>query len=562
MDTRFIQRAGAVGFSIIIVTLFYLQILKGDYYRDRARNNYIKIVPIPSIRGTIFDRRGIPLAIDKPVFNIAVTPYEIKRDKQTLFNEIAKFVKVEKDVLYDNYKKNFHNLFSPVNILTALSKEEALRVKERFQDRVLVKVEPQRYYPFPYEFSHILGYVKEANALPEKIKYGYAPSQRMGVRGIEQYYDSYLKGENGGDLLEVNSRGNIVGFVGKKDMRRGKDIYLTIDSRIQKLAYQSLGDHRGSIVIMNPYTGEIIALVSKPSFNLNNFITGKRIEKILKDPGRSLINRAIQGVYPPGSVFKPILAVGGLEKGVINPSTTFNCEGKIIVGDTEFKCWAVHGRQDLVSALAHSCNVYFYNLGLKLGVDNIAKWAKIFGLNQLTGIDLPYEKSGLVPGKVWKKKYRKSNWFVGDTLNLSIGQGYVGITPLRAVTLISVFANRGYLVHPFLAKRVDKLTLPHFGKKHLPISKKNIEVVRKGLREVVASPTGTGHLLEALNLDIAGKTGTAQTQGENHGWFVGFFPYHNPRYAFCVFLEHGGSSYQAIKVAYQLLKKMQEDNLL
>lgn len=563
MDTRFIQRTIAVTFSIILITLFYLQILKGNYYWDKARNNYIKIVPLLSIRGAVFDRKGIALAIDKPIFNIAVTPYEIKKDKEVLFSRIAKFVRVEERILYDNYKKNFRNLFSPVDILTDIDKEEALRVKERFKDKVIVRVAPRRYYPFPYEFSHILGYVKEAKVFRKEIKeYGYSPFERSGIGGIEQHYNSYLKGDNGVDLIEVDSRGNIVGFVGKKEMVRGKDIYLTIDSRIQKLAYQSLEDYRGSIVIMSPDNGEIITLVSKPSFNLNNFVAGKKIEKILRDQRKPLINRALQGLYPPGSVFKPILAVGGLEEGVINSTTTFNCKGKITLGDAEFKCWAVHGKEDLVSALAHSCNVYFYNLGLKLGVENIAKWAKAFGLNQLTNIDLPYEKPGLVPSRAWKKKYRKSSWFSGDTLNLSIGQGYIEITPLRATTLISVFANGGYLVHPFLAKTVDDAKLPHFGKTYLSISKKNIAIVRKGLRKVVSSPNGTAHLLEALNLDIAGKTGTAQTQGRNHGWFVGFFPYNNPKYAFCVFLENGGSSYQALKVAYKLLKKMKEENLI
>jgi len=563
MGNRLTLRVIVGGFLIIVFGLFYFQIIRGDYYLKRAKSNYVKIINFPSIRGSIFDRRGILIARDKPIFNIAVIPYQIKGKRKSLFEKLAEVAGVDKKIITINYQKNFQNIFSPVEVLTNVDKLKALKIKEVFEDNVLIRITPQRYYPFSYLYSHVLGYVKKAEVIYQDIKkYGYSPSQRVGVRGVERFYDQFLRGEDGVELIEVDSRGEVMGFLGKRSKKKGNDIYLTLDTRFQEIAYQSLGNFKGVIIVMDPHTGEIFSLVSKPSFDPNSFIEGKDVEYILKDKRKPLINRAIQARYPPGSIFKPVVAVAGLEEKVINPHTTFFCSGKFTLADTEFSCWSRHGQEDLYDALAHSCNIYFYNLGLRLKVERIAKWAKIFGLDKKTRIDLPFENKGLVPTRIWKRKVKKRGWYAGDTVNLSIGQGYIEITPIEVAVFISAFANQGYLVWPHLLKKIKESPFIPKRKLSLGLSKESIEVVREGLRQAVAREDGTAHLLSLLGLDIAGKTGTAQTRGKAHGWFAGFFPYQNPKYSVCVFLENGGSSYQAVKVTYQLLKKLKEENLI
>jgi penicillin-binding protein 2 len=565
MGSRFISRIITFSFLILLTSLFYLQVIKGDYYLDKARNNYLKIFPQPPIRGSIYDREGKVLAYDKPIFNLAVIPHQIRAEKEKLFGDLANFLRVKEDTLHHYYKKNFQNAFAPVDVGIDIGKERAIQAREHFRDKIVIRIVPTRFYPYSYEFSHILGYVKRdiSNYVKrDRSRYGYLPFFRKGFRGIEQYYDTYLKGEYGADLIEVDSSGKIVGFLGKKEARKGKDIHLTIDARMQQLAYQALGDRRGVIIVMDPHTGEILSFVSTPSFSLNDFVQGKNLEKVFKDKRKPLINRGIQARYSPGSVFKPLLAIAGLEERAITPSTTFECRGEFILSDSKFRCWDIHQAEDLVSALAHSCNIYFYNLGLKLGVSKISKWAKRFSLDKKTGIDLPYEKRGIIPDRTWKLTHKGKRWFTGDTLNLAIGQGYLEFTPLAATVLISAIANGGRLLHPYLAKVGEQRQLSKEREIFLNIHKDKLAIVREGLRAAVLREDGTAHLLQRLRLGIAGKTGTAQTHGQPHAWFAGYFPYNEPRYSVCVFLENGGSSYHALKVVYNFLKKLKEDNLI
>ena len=564
MDTKSILRLIRVGFFILIGSLFYLQIIKGDYFYQKAKNNYIRIVPQEAIRGAIFSADGERLAYDRAMFNIAVIPYQIKNTKDCLFKEIADFLNIKKEKLIKNYQKNWRGYFLPVNILTNVRKEEALRIKEKFGDKIFINISSLRFYPYSYAFSHILGYVKEAKVFYKDLKkYGYSRWERVGVRGVEKVYNDYLRGENGVTLLEVNSQGKITGFLGKTFPRKGKDIYLTIDARMQKIAYKVLGGKRGAIILMSPYSGRIFVCVSSPSFNLSDFIQGKNIRRFIKDSRFPLINRATSARYSPGSIFKPIVGIAGLEERLIDTSTYFNCSGRFRLGERTFSCWGIHGRENIIEAIKHSCNIYFYNLGLKLGVDKISFWARQFGLDKPTGIDIPSEKKGLIPSRSWKKRYRKGSWRAGDTLNFSIGQGYIEITPLEATVAISVFANGGYLVTPYLVEKIEEEGFPHQGERKLYLSPENIEIIRKGMIKAVEDEDGTAHFLKKLNLKIAGKTGTAQNpMGKPHGWFVGFFPYGRPRYSICVFLENGGSSFNALVVAYKFLLRLKEENLL
>jgi len=552
------------GFLVLFFSLFYYQIIKGNYYSNRALNNYLRTIPSPPIRGSIFDRNGYLLATDQTSFNIAVIPFEIRNKKNKLFKEIAQFLNYDAELIFRNYQKRKSNLFSPVDIILNIKKEEALRLKAYLQDAILINPYPQRYYLYPYEFAHILGYVKQVKPFYKNLKkYGYTPYQRVGFLGVEQYYDPYLRGEEGGDLVEVNAKGEVVGFLGRKIAQKGKDIYLTIDYRMQRIAYEALKGRRGTVILMDSKKGEILVLVSYPSFNPNYFIQGnKKVKGVLRSKFSPLVNRAIQLRYALGSTFKPIVAVAGLEEKIIVPSTTFFCQGQIKLGEREFRCRDVHQQEDMFDALTHSCNIYFYHLGLKLGVEKLIKWAKKFGLDSFAEIDLPYEKRGFVPYPGWKKKKLKQRWYKGDTLNLSIGQGFMEITPLEILLAINVFANEGYLVRPYLLKKVEDLESEISLKNFMGISKENLKAVKKGLIYAVEKEDGTAHILKRLNLKIAGKTGTAQSRGRPHGWFVGFFPYDNPRYTFCVFLENAGSSYEALKVSYYFLKKLKEEELI
>jgi penicillin-binding protein 2 len=557
----FFRNVCIAAFLVLCVSLFYYQIIKGKYYLSRAKNNYLRVIPERSIRGKIFDRNGVALAYDKPSFNIAVIPYQIKNDKDFLFEELAKFCSLKTRSLNRNYSRRFQNFFTPVDIITDISKEEAFRIEDKFDGNVMIDPKPQRYYAYPYETAHLLGYVQEAASFLERLKkYGYSPNERIGISGIEQYYDDYLRGIDGGDLIEVNSGGKIVGFLGKLNSAKGKDIYLTIDSKIQQAAYQAIEGKKGALIFMDSKNGEILALVSYPSFDPNSFVRGKdEVRNFLTDKNKPMQNRAIQSTFPLGSTFKPIVAAAGLQEGKLKPSTTFICKGKLIVGKAEFECENVHQEENLYDAMAHSCNVYFYNVGMTLGRQIMASYAEFFGLNSFSGIDLPYEKKGTIPVAGMKFGNR---WYLGDTLNLSIGQGYTECSPIEIALAINAFSNQGYLTKPHLIKSIENVDIAGPQGTKIDISPQNIEIVKNALIGVVENDEGTSRMLKPLNLSIAGKTGTAQTNGRPHGWFVGFFPANAPKYTICVFLENGGSSYEALKVTYSFLDKLKGQQLL
>ncbi|MCF7870842.1 MAG: penicillin-binding protein 2 [Candidatus Omnitrophica bacterium] len=560
---KLLKRIVLVAFIILLVVLFNYQAINGSYYLKRAENNYVRAIPLYSLRGSIFDRNGTVLARDQASFNLAVFPYQIKNEKDILFKKLSEEAGISEKIIHKNYEENISGYFSPTNIIFDVSKETALILKEKYPKSLLVNSAPQRKYLKPLELAHILGYVKKASSLQSQFKkYGYKPLERIGIYGIEQYYDSYLQGQDGGDLVEVDVSGNVVGFLGRKKPVSGNDIFLTIDSKIQKFAKNSFAKKRGSLILLESGSGKIIALYSSPSFDPNLFIAGDNLTSLYKNKFSPLFNRAIQGAFPIGSLIKPLLATAGLEEDKIEPETTFNCKGRLNLGNNIFRCSGSHGIQNLEQALAHSCNVYFYNLGLRLGPENISHWLKAFGLDSKTFIDIPYEKKGFVPTPKWKKEKFGQSWYSGDTLNLSIGQGYLHTTPLAITIAINAIANNGYLVEPTLLKKIGKEETSYLFKKSINISQKNINIVKNGLRKTVSKNSGTARMLKNLSLGICGKTGTAQTSGKSHGWFVGFFPYKNPKYTVSVFLEKGGSSYQALRVVYNFLSNLKQNNLI
>ncbi len=558
-----LKRFVGLSFFVLLIALFNLQVVRGDYFLRRARNNYMRAVLLPSLRGSIYDRNGTPLAEDKAAFNIAVIPYQVSKDRDFLFEEIAQYLELDKRVLHLNYRRNLKFFFSPTNIVTDIDKQVALELKRRYPESVLINPTPKRNYPLGLEFAHLLGYVKKASFLQDySKKYGYTPRERIGVYGLEQYYDSYLKGQDGGDLLEVDARGNAVGFLGRKKPTRGKDIYLTIDNQIQKIARESLARKKGTIIFFDSNSGEVLAMYSSPSFDPNSFIEGRGVGKIYADRDSPLINRATQSTYPLGSVIKPIIALAGLEEEEIDSKTTFDCKGVFSLGRSDFRCSRIHGLQDLTAALGNSCNVYFYQLGLRLGVEKISRWAKKFGLDSKTKIDLPYQRQGVIPNPEWKRERFNQSWYAGDTVNLSIGQGYTQVTPLAIALAINAIAIEGYLVEPTLLKRIEDRQARPISKKNIKVDKANIAAVKEGMRYAVTQGTGTARALGNLGLDLAGKTGTAQTSKDPHGWFIGFFPYQKPQYTIAVFLENGGSGSEAVRTAHHFLSEIKKQNLL
>ncbi|MDD3296815.1 MAG: penicillin-binding protein 2 [Candidatus Omnitrophica bacterium] len=551
------------GFLFLTVVLFFYQGINGKYYFQRAKNNYVKVIPLFSIRGSIFDKNGVLLAYDKAAFNLSVIPYQIRDTKDSLFKEISKSLGRDTAEIYRNYSRNFLNYFSPVNIVLDIDKRAALDIQEKLGSKVLINPQPQRHYPYSYEFSHVIGYVKKVSSFYEELKqYGYSPLERAGFSGIEQYYDSYLQGESGGRLIEVDAGGRVVGFLGQLISKKGKDIRLSIDSRIQREAYRSLSGKKGVIILINSANGQILALCSLPSFDANNFIKGKGLSRLFDDPACPLINRAIQSTYPLGSVFKPIEAAGALEEGLITPHTTFVCDGQFKLGSAVFRCSHIHGPQDLYQALAHSCNIYFYNLSLISGSDFLSRWAKNFGLDSLTGVDLAFEKKGFIPTRKWKEKKLETPWYAGDTLNFSIGQGFINSTPIEILTAMNVFASQGYIIIPHLLEEVGGIPSGISSKTYIGVSQNNLDAIRSGLRKAVAEDSGTAHILERLGIKMAGKTGTAQNRGASHAWFAGYFNSQGNDYTICVFLENGGSSYEAVKITYKFLKKILEGKLI
>ncbi len=568
-----------ISFVILILSLWHIQVDRYDFYKHLSDKNRIRLVPLPAARGSIYDCKGRILAEDKPLFILSLIPDEFFRQdsikiEQSL-KKLAKILNISSLEIKQRIKRQKNVSFSPIIISKNLSQNKIAAIEERCLDLpgVTIQIIPQRNYPYKEISSHIIGYVGKIN--PKEIaqmkRYGYQIESWIGRTGVEKYANSYLMGEDGGRQIEVDHLGRKVKELGVKLPSRGKDIYLNIDIDLQKFAHELLkkDDLRGTIILMQPYTGDILTMVSYPSFNPNDFISGerKKLKKILQNRHSPLLNRAINGLYPPGSTFKPIVAIAALETKAILPVTHFYCSGKYLLGDRFFYCWKKSGHHwlDIKQALAYSCNVFFYKTGEKLGVNNLARFAKLFGLGRKTGIDLPTEKKGLVPTKKWKYLNKRKKWYSGETTLFSIGQGYLLVTPLQIARAISVIANGGYLVKPTIInqgatqRRFATGQAVNPGWKKLDISLKNINIVKHGMIKAVEDKNGTAHKLKIDGLSIASKTGTAQVKGKKaNSWIIGFCPAENPKIVFVIFIEQGGPSARRVNIARKLIEKWKE----
>jgi penicillin-binding protein 2 len=557
-------------FVSLVSGLFNLGIVQGGKFRRLSDSNCIRLISQFGSRGNILDRNGKIIAGSKISYDVMILPQDLDNVDQALAL-ISRILGVEVKELRLAFKKNFISSSVPVTVAADIELKKAIALGEYKieQPSIIVVPKPLRYYPYGALAVHLLGYVNEIDRwrLTKLEDYGYKTKDIVGFGGVEEKYDYYLRQEEGGLSVEVNHRGKFMRVLGFEPPRNGKDVMLTLDLSLQKIVEENLAGRKGSVILMDPSSGEILALASFPNFNPSVFVHQRtsRIAGLFNDSDAPMINRAIGSSYPPASVFKVVLASAALELKKINLSTNFICQGSTMVGARRFKCWDVHGPQDIIQAIAHSCDVFFYKTGLLCGPQNIHDYALKLGLSRPAGFDLSGEAGGFIPSPLWRKLNKFQNWYDGDTANLSIGQGDCLVTPLQVTNMFAVFANRGYLLSPYVVKAVGGVDLSA-KKKHLlavAFKKNTFEVVARGLAKVVSDPAGTGNALSTLPVEVAGKTGTAQvSRGATHAWFAGFFPRDKPKYVICVFLENGGPGHAASVVAKEIIEAMNKQRLI
>ena len=530
-------------FILLGVFLYYLQIVKGSIYRELSYRNSIRLLRIDAPRGTIYDRKDKVLADNALSFGVFIVPQEI-RDLDLEIKKLAEILDLPESLLRRNYKRNYLAPFAPTEVIRNISKKKAVLAGELKLDLpgVLVKEVPSRRYPYNEATTHVLGYIGEIDKRELGLlrSYGYNAKDLIGKDGIEKIADGFLRGKNGGMQIQIDSRGRQVRVISEKQAEKGGDVFLTIDGALQSFLWKMMKDKKGVAIFMDPHSGEVLSLVSSPSYDPTDSLA-----KPLGDKDKPLLNRAIMGQYPPGSLFKIIVALAALETGKARPENIFMCRGRLRVGRGVFNCWNRdgHGPMDLRRAIIESCNVHFYNIGILLGVKNISEYAGRFGLGKKTGIDLLGELEGIVPNRTWKRVKKNDSWYTGDTANLSIGQGYLLATPLQAVRAIACVANGGNLIQPYILDKIGEKRVGIKRNKKLKIKEQNLELVRGAMLGVVEHENGTGGFAWSSKVSICGKTGTSQagTGQKSHAWFAGFAPAKNPEIAFVIFLEHGGS---------------------
>ena len=570
MRIRIVSWIIIFGFLFLAFNILNTELIQGEKFKNLSNQNCIRLIPQDGSRGRILDRQGNIIVDNNLSYNVMVSPYGSNGIDKTLLGT-ARILNVDFKDLKDAFRNKYIASFMPTTIAKNIDVKKAIALEELKQelDNIIIQPYPLRSYPYRRLACHALGYLNEIDRwrLTKLANYGYKTRDIVGFGGVEEKYDYLLRQEAGGLSVEVDYRGRLVSVLGFKPPRNGKDIRLTIDLKIQKIVEENLKGRNGSVILMDPYSGEIIAMANNPNFDPAVFVkkSDSAIINLFADSDAPFINRAITGVYPAGSVFKLVVATAALETGKINLSTTFSCPGSMYIGKQEFSCWDTHNQENLIGAITNSCNVFFYRTGLLTGAQTIYDYANKFGFSHPSAIDLPYEEGGFVPSPLLKKIYRFKNWFDGDTANLAIGQGELLVTPIQIIRMITVFANKGTLVTPYIVKAIDGEDIVNLKRRAVKLSLKDstINYIRQGLRSVVTDPKGTANVLSSLPVSVAGKTGTAQvSRGSPHGWFAGFFPYQVPKFAICVFLEHGGSGHASSVVAKQIIEGMIKEGLI
>ena len=574
-------------FVILFVRLIYLQVINGEELRRLSLNNSIRLQSIDAPRGRVYDRDDNVLVENRPSFDVSIILRDAAPVEQTV-EKLSGYLKIPPADLMATIEnaKGFPS-YKPVLLKQDIGRNAlaALEVHKYDLPGVAVKVNLRRNYIYNRYAAHLLGYLSEINSDELKSgKYsGYHSGDLIGKFGVEKTFENVLRGESGGRQVKVNAKGQVVRVLKTVAATPGHDVYLTIDQDVQKKAEELLEGIVGAVVAMEPTSGRILALASSPTYDQNFFVGGISRENwtyLISNPFRPMANRAIQGEYPPGSTYKMITALAGLQEGVIDAQTTFYCPGFYKFGNRVYRCWKKggHGTVNVIKALEESCDVFFYQVGQMLGVDRLAWYAKAGGLGAPTGIHLDHESSGLIPTATWKKKRFDEPWQEGETLSVAIGQGFNTATPMQMAILISAVASGGKRYKPFLLEAIKTFDgqLVHVEKPQvvgkLPVDEATLQLVQTGLWRAVNGENGTARRIRLKDISISGKTGTSQVIGRQkdddqlpagqipahqrpHAWFVAYAPSDEPKIAVAVVVEHGEhGSGAAAPIAKEVIK--------
>ncbi len=574
-------------FALLFLRLVYLQLIKGEEYRRLSETNCVRLKSIKSFRGLIYDRNNKLLVDNRPAFDLNIVLEDAHPVKETVAR-LASLIDVPHEDLMESIAKAGKAAFyKPLTLKRDISRDQLAIVEAHKFDLpgVHIEIEPTRHYIYQKTAAHLLGYLGQINRKElESGRYaGVRTGDSIGRYGVEKSFEPFLQGKRGGRQVEVDANGRLIKVLKTVEPVSGNDLHLTLDLELQRAAEQLLGENDGAVVAIDPSNGDVLVMASAPSFDQNDFIGGissKKWKALMDDPGRPMNNKAIQAEYPPASTYKILTALAALEEKVIDANTTSFCPGYYKFGNRRYQCWNRHGHGEInvVDSLAQSCDVFFYQAGEKTGVDTLAQYATGCGLGRFTGIKLGHERRGLIPTAAWKKKRFKESWQAGETLSISIGQGFDLVTPLQMAAFIAAVGNGGTLYRPRIVTSIEasdgnivKSIEPEITG-GLPASKETLSLVQKGLFEVVQGNRGTARRIRIKGIDIAGKTGTAQVfsrkAGEkfdneklgrtlrDHAWFVCYAPAEAPEIAIAVIIEHGehGSS-AAAPIAGALIQK-------
>ncbi|MBA7520660.1 Peptidoglycan D,D-transpeptidase MrdA [subsurface metagenome] len=536
-----------LSFVFLSGNLFILQVVKGLEYKRRAQAVARRQMPIPAQRGEIYDRRyDIPLVVNRDSFAVDMIPGEVgDNERQELFRKLSILLNITVEQIKKRVPPRYYHLYQPIEIKSGIDFETIAYLGEHIEEftGVTWHNKPVRSYLEGGTLAHVIGYVGDISREEIQVLYnrGYSFGTVLGKNGIEKQYDEVLRGKDGTRFRLVDVQERSLKKKSSEDIPPvpGNNLVLTIDRNIQHLCEQALGERIGSVVVLKPASGEVLALVSYPTYDPNMFFTDKaaaEYKRLSLDPASPFLNRAIQSSYPPASAFKMIMSTAVAEEEAFSLNQTVNCTGKIEYGDRIFHCHLRkigHGPMDLFSGLAQSCDVYFYTVGDAFGVERITYYARDFGLDAISGIDLPGETGGFVPTPEWKEKVHHMKWLGGDTINLSIGQGYLLVTPLQMVNIVAMIVNEGKIFRPHLVKEIRDPTSGDIISKVAPelihtshIRKSSFRTVQKALRGVITEGTAKV-VLTTEAVEIAGKTGTGEVGKEDkwHSWFAAYAPY-------------------------------------
>lgn len=558
---------GMIFFGILLSRVFYLDIIKGSYYAELSRDNRIRMVILKAPRGKIFDKFGNILVNNAPSVDAVIVPSDLPEDsseRNSVIEKIASILGLEKDKILSFVNNQPKKSVSAVLIKENIDQDQILILAEKHKQLPGLVLENSgiRKYENGLIFSSFVGYDGKITKNELDVNPRYYMTDYIGKAGLEKQYEKELRGAHGSRQVEVDSMGNIKKDLGVINPEPGSDLILNIDEGLQKKIFDSLtvyleksNTKTAAAVAIDPRTGGVLAMVSFPGYDNNLFakgISSNEYRELIEDKNLPLFNRAVNGEYPPGSTLKPAVAVAALAEGIITPETTVNdSNGAIYVGAWRFGDWKTHGTVDMKKAIAESCDVYFYALGGGyggiggLGMDRMKKYENLFGFGEMTGIDLPSEKSGFIPSEQWKKDVVGEKWYIGDSYHSAIGQGFITATPLQLANYTAAIANGGTLYSPRLVNKIkksngeEKIIRSEIIRKDF-VSGEILKVVKEGMRQTVTE--GSARSLNTLPVEVAGKTGTAQfgTENKTHGWFISFAPYENPEIAMVVLAEGGG----------------------